>query len=903
MSIDYQKILFLIRGKIENDISYYDIDNRTGKVNIRYSSSSKIYPFNQSNVRILENPAMINPLSKIFKTIKGNVLDNISVIYCFKDYEKAYYRFVFYNGSVETYPEDELIISENVLNDSKNVELMSYFKIVAGMNNLKSAQGDVLLKGIYDRITSIDSKSALAYYLCGKEPQRYNHKIAPIFPFGCNLSQIQAVNNAFSSNISIIEGPPGTGKTQTILNIIANIIMQDKTVLVVSNNGPATDNVFEKLQKYGFDYIAAQMGKGDNQKEFIANKQAAYPDFSKYPIIQDEKLFKDNLNNKLNELIKMFESRNRLAVIEKMYREITLEQKYYLDYYNATFDNEELFNKTIFSSDSLLDLWSELQGISETGKRPDIIKRLIYKFKYKLKNMKSLRKDIDWIIAYIKKLYYVNRIREIEQELQEINSYLDKADMKGFSEQLYAASISLLKYRLKKKYSASERRRFEEDFWKYPNEFLYEYPVILSTTFSARSCFKGYMYDYVIVDEASQVDLACGVVAMSCAKNIVIVGDLKQLPNVVTDDDREKLTIVGENAKIPDKYRCEKNSLLSSVCEVFPSAPRALLKEHYRCHPRIIDFCNKKFYGEQLIIMTEDHEEKDVLKAHITAVGNHARGHYNQRQIDEITKVIIPELKSTNIGIIAPYNAQTKAIQKEITDQIPISTVHKFQGREKDDIIISTVDNEITEFTDNPNMLNVAVSRAKKRLRIVISNNEANDRTNIGELVRYIQYNNFEVQHSDLYSVFDMLYKEYETKRRLFLQRHKRISEYDSENLMFGLIEDVLRIDKFNSLDVICHQPLNNIIRDLHLLTDDETNYVMHPNSHIDFVIYNRIDKTLFLAIEVDGYEYHKDNTKQHERDVMKNHIFEVYNIPLLRFSTVGSGEKEKLINKLEEII
>ncbi len=77
----------------------------------------------------------------------------------------------------------------------------------------------------------------------------------------------------------------------------------------------------------------------------------------------------------------------------------------------------------------------------------------------------------------------------------------------------------------------------------------------------------------------------------------------------------------------------------------------------------------------------------------------------------------------------------------------------------------------------------------------------------------------------------------------------------------------------------------------------------MHPNSHIDFVIYNRIDKTLFLAIEVDGYEYHKDNTKQHERDMMKNHIFEVYNIPLLRFSTVGSGEKEKLINKLEEIM
>ena len=903
MPIDYKKILFLISGKIEENVCYYDIDNRAGKVNIKFSNNSMVYPYNQSKVRILEDPEIISPISKIFKTINGKVLDNISVVYCFKDYEKKYYRFIFNDGDFESYPDGELIISDNILNDARTISLIDYFKAVAKMNNLRSEKGEVLLAGIYSRITHVDSKSVLAYYLCGKEPQVYKNNVEPIFPFGCNLSQIQAVNNALSGNISIIEGPPGTGKTQTILNIIANVIMQEKTVLVVSNNGSATDNVFEKLQKYGFDFIAAQMGKGENQKEFIANRQVPYPDFSKYPIIQDEKQYKDNLNIKLNELIKLFESRNRLAELEKMHREITLEQKYYLDYYNSTFDNEELFNKKVFPSGALLDLWSDLQGISEMGKRPDIIKRLIYKFRYKIKNIKSLRINIDKVIAYVKKLYYENKIREISQELQEIKAFLDSSDMNGLSEKLYAASTSLLKHELKKKYSSSVRRVFDENFWKYPNEFLYEYPVILSTTFSARSCFKGMMYDYVIVDEASQVDLACGVVAMTCAKNIVIVGDLKQLPNVVTEEDKEKLAVVGESSKVPDKYRCEKNSLLSSVCEVFPTAPRALLKEHYRCHPRIIDFCNKKFYGGQLIIMTEDHDEENVLKAHITVVGNHARGHYNQRQIDEITKVILPELKSNDVGIIAPYNAQTKAIQREITDQIPISTVHKFQGRENDDIIISTVDNEITEFTDNPNMLNVAVSRAKKRLRIVISNNEANDKTNIGELVRYIQYNNFEVQHSDLYSVFDMLYKEYETKRRIFLQKHKRISEYDSENLMYGLIEDTLQSDKFNSLDVICHQPLSIIIRDLHLLSDVETKYVMHPNSHIDFVIYNRIDKTLLLAVEVDGYEFHKENTTQYDRDMMKNHILELYNIPLLRFSTVGSGEKEKLINKLNEII
>ena len=51
---------------------------------------------------------------------------------------------------------------------------------------------------------------------------------APVFPFGCNESQYQAVVNALSNRISIIEGPPGTGKTQTILNIIANLCFRGK---------------------------------------------------------------------------------------------------------------------------------------------------------------------------------------------------------------------------------------------------------------------------------------------------------------------------------------------------------------------------------------------------------------------------------------------------------------------------------------------------------------------------------------------------------------------------------------------------------------------------------------------------------------------------------------------------
>jgi hypothetical protein len=57
------------------------------------------------------------------------------------------------------------------------------------------------------------------------------------------------------------------------------------------------------------------------------------------------------------------------------------------------------------------------------------------------------------------------------------------------------------------------------------------------------------------------------------------------------------------------------------------------------------------------------------------------------------------------------------------------------------------------------------------------------------------------------------------------------------------------------------------------------------------------------LAIETDGYNFHNEETDQHRRDEMKNHILDVYGLPLLRLSTIGSGEKDKIINALKDHI
>lgn len=212
-----------------------------------------------------------------------------------------------------------------------------------------------------------------------------------------------------------------------------------------------------------------------------------------------------------------------------------------------------------------------------------------------------------------------------------------------------------------------------------------------------------------------------------------------------------------------------------------------------------------------------------------------------------------------------------------------IDTVHKFQGREKESIILTTVDNDISDFVDDPHLLNVAVSRAIKTLCVVISADERNMDTNLGDLVKYIQYNNFEIVHSSVYSVFDLLYKGYEEMRRAYLRRHLHISRYDSENLMCAVIQTVLRQEPFQKLDCVVHMPLNTLVREYRLLNDEERVYARNPLTHTDFLLFNRMDRLPVLAIEVDGYRFHKEGTRQAERDAMKNKILEKCGVPIMR--------------------
>lgn len=198
----------------------------------------------------------------------------------------------------------------------------------------------------------------------------------------------------------------------------------------------------------------------------------------------------------------------------------------------------------------------------------------------------------------------------------------------------------------------------------------------------------------------------------------------------------------------------------------------------------------------------------------------------------------------------------------------------------------------------------MAVSRAKNKLILVVSDSdiESKDR-NIGDLIRYIEYNNFEVINSSIYSVFDLLYSSYSEKLLEVLKDNKEVSEFASENLMNSVIEKVLEDEKFKNFDKVLHQPLKMLIRDTSKLNEKEYKFVMNSLTHTDFLIFNKIDKMPALVVEVDGYAFHANNPKQLERDKMKDEILAKYNIPILRIKTNESGEEKKLYDKLLEIV
>ncbi len=909
--MDTNKHLILKHGKdITSDVIFCKYNKVTKKYDVTFQSGGT-YSCSYQTIEWVMNPEIINPaLVRIYHGDRE--LFNIQYICIFHTRMEDCWHIRFSNGSEMNYARQKLKVVNSCLSETQAKSCMGYLRQLAAINELKSEEGEILLQKQYEKLDFVGTDTTMAIYLNPPEHKAHTYnKRNLIFPFGGNASQFKAVENAMGNQISVIQGPPGTGKTQTILNIIANLLVDGKTVQIVSNNNSATENVLEKLAspKYNMGFLVAPLGNSFNKEVFVQKQTGCYPNLSNWEMgIDKQTNLREKILSTTEKLYNVFAKQERLAQTRLELDSLLLEIKYFEQYCSETgLVYSDFKPRHNLKSETLMRLWQECYNFSEQARAISFWFKIKSAFIYRISDWNFYKNNLSTIITLIQVLFYQTRQSELSSEIIKLENYLADTDAKRKMDELTNWSLEYLRAKLYERYgNKSKRVSFtDECLWKRTAEVVKEYPIVLSTTFSSPSCLKGVTYDYLIMDEASQVDIATGALALSFARNAVIVGDLKQLPNVIKDEMKKKSDAIFNLYKLPPGYSHSKNSFLKSVCSVLMDVPQTILREHYRCHPKIIGFCNQKFYDNELVVMTEDCGETDTLSVFKTTVGNHRRDHINQRQIEVTIREALPVLRDArweDVGIIAPYKSQVAAIAKQLdTDKIEVHTVHKFQGREKDTIVLTTVDDVVTDFSDDPNLLNVAVSRAKKRLCLVVSGNDQPKDSNIGDLISYIEYNNFQVVQSEIYSVFDLLYRQYTNARIAYLKRHPRISTYDSENLMYGAIVDLLNNRSGLSLSLICHQPINMLIRDLKRLNDEECRYVLNTASHVDFLIYNRISKKPVLAIEVDGFHYHKTGTTQYKRDQMKNRVLELYGITLLRFATNGSGEIAQIEQALDE--
>lgn len=215
--MNIEKHLILLKGKDRTEaITHCTYENNKWQITF---AGEKVYSYNYSNVEWFKNPTLLDA-SGIVVYQNKHPLSGVDKIYDFGEY----LRICFASGYRQIYPRAEIVIEQSCLTDHRAQDSLDYLKQLAKIVSITGEDDRSLLSKQYDKITHVSPNSVLAKYLYSTALKNSEPKDLPIFPFGFNLSQKDATQKALAEQISVIEGPPGTGKTQTILNIIANAV-------------------------------------------------------------------------------------------------------------------------------------------------------------------------------------------------------------------------------------------------------------------------------------------------------------------------------------------------------------------------------------------------------------------------------------------------------------------------------------------------------------------------------------------------------------------------------------------------------------------------------------------------------------------------------------------------------
>ncbi|WP_445957301.1 AAA domain-containing protein [Yeosuana sp.] len=482
-------------------------------------------------------------------------------------------------------------------------------------------------------------------------------------------NQVKSVKKSVGNkNIFLIQGPPGTGKTTVIAEIVQQLVAKGEKILVTSQTHIAVDNVLEKLSKNS-NLSLLRLGNINRVKEELTHyhKEKQVEIYSNY--------FTDSI--KLNiQLANQYIISSGKLVKNDLVDFATENHNYPEDI------KEELMTNNLKFIDSLLEL-----DYKKVVELPVILE--------------------DWA-------------NNISNELETLILPL----MYSSIDVVFATCIGV---------------RTDRE--------LSQYNVV---------------FDTVIIDEAGKANLSESIAAISMAKKVILVGDQMQLPPYIDGsllDPNEKHSF--PNTKFGSKYLEEdiQHALRTSFFEFlvnrikgenFPKSNIEMLNYQHRMHPHIGEFISEAFYNGELkmgdktaqnVLPMPSPFDKQVVFIDTSTADNPFEikvgvSVKNDTEAQCISQLVVPKLisyglTSKDFAIVAPYKSQVNNIKKHLSDsamydQIDVSTLDSFQGMEFDVIVFSftrSAFNTKVGFLDDARRLNVAFSRAKKKL-ILIGNSE-----------------------------------------------------------------------------------------------------------------------------------------------------------------------------------
>jgi very-short-patch-repair endonuclease/KaiC/GvpD/RAD55 family RecA-like ATPase len=562
-----------------------------------------------------------------------------------------------------------------------------------------------LLNDLEQLVNRTDLQSTSLKYITSSSSTGYSG-LTPVLPFDFDEHQLLAIQAILSSEHTVVTGPPGTGKSQFIANLIINLFLQKKKVLFVSHTGEAVHVVNDRINGQ-FANLIMQTGKKETRQE---------------------------LGRRLDQMVEQYN-------VQQVEHEAGPSIKAISNNWNAIKQATNYLRKTNLLHKNVEDKLSYHQTINETLNILDRLKSAILKSQLfvpvlRLKNRRSNRQVLSSIV-------------KLKAKHIELSRAYVKANYLGLilGNELYGQLLSYIDAVQNKKFSGTLAKDETE---KYIPAALKAMNVWSCTLKSLAATFplKANLFDYVIFDEASQIDLPSAAPALYRAKNVVVVGDENQLNHIAKINSQLEEELAEKHnlntiTSYPALIRYTDVSLFNSAKRALKE-PERELKNHYRSNMLIANLFSSVFYGGKLKIYEPDSNLPDSINPGVywidvkgSAYKYKSGSKYNPQEAAHIVgllKRLVPTARERNltIGVTTPYakqqdiisDAVTKTFKPDELTYIKVLTVHKFQGSEVDILLFSPVIAQKGDATSdywyikNKQVLNVAISRAKQLLLI-----------------------------------------------------------------------------------------------------------------------------------------------------------------------------------------